>query len=99
MLNSYRRFYSHYSFIYPDLYLKNVVVELNNEGRIDSIFPFEKEIENTEFYSGKIYFLVAEMAVKDYIDISMDNYKTIESPIRYSDSMVRIVYDEKGLKL
>lgn len=51
------RYYSHYIFIYPDIYLKNCVVETNGAGYITRIFSFEKEIEKTEFYSGLLIFL------------------------------------------
>jgi hypothetical protein len=52
-----RRYYSHYTFIYPDIYLKNHVVETNTEYQIIRIFPFDKEIERTVFYSGLLLFL------------------------------------------
>lgn len=52
-----RRYYSHYTFIHPDTYLKNHIVEVDDENRISDIFPFEKEIEKTEFYSGLLVFL------------------------------------------
>ncbi|MBB4035902.1 hypothetical protein GGR21_001797 [Dysgonomonas hofstadii] len=52
-----KRFYSHYSFIYPDIYLKNQVVEIDDNRRIINIFPYEKEIEKTQFYSGLLVFL------------------------------------------
>lgn len=47
-----KRYYSHYIYIYPDIFLKNHIVELDDESRIVKFFPFEKEIEKTEFYSG-----------------------------------------------
>lgn len=52
-----RRYYSHYTYIYPDLYLSNHIVELDKEGRVSCYFPFEKEVEKTEFYSGVVLFL------------------------------------------
>ncbi|WP_165023365.1 hypothetical protein [Dysgonomonas sp. ZJ279] len=52
-----KRYYSHFTFIYPDIYLKNHVVELDSENRIVKCFPFEKEIEKTEFYSGWLMFI------------------------------------------
>lgn len=99
MQNKYRRFFSHYTFIYPDLFLKNVVVELNEEGRINSIFPFEHEIENTEFYSGKLFFLPVDITAISYTQIPAENYRTIDEKIVLEDSVSRIVYNEHGLKL
>lgn len=52
-----RRYYSHYTYIYPDVYLANHIVELDSKQEISSYYPFEKEIEKTEFYSGLIVFL------------------------------------------
>lgn len=36
--------------------MKNCIVETNGEGVIVKIFPFEAEIEKTEFYSGLLVF-------------------------------------------
>lgn len=52
-----KRYYSHYTFIYPDIYLKNHIVEMDSDGHIVNCFPFEKEIERTEFYSGLLIFI------------------------------------------
>lgn len=52
-----KRYYSHYTFIYPDIYLKNHVVELDEENRLIRYFLFDKEIERTEFYSGWLVLL------------------------------------------
>jgi hypothetical protein len=52
-----RRYYSHYTFIYPNICLKNHIVELDDEGRIAGYFPFVKEIEKTEFHAGLLIFL------------------------------------------
>lgn len=52
-----KRYYSHYTFIYPDIYLKNHVVEMDDNERIIRVFPFTKEVEKTEFYSGLLMFL------------------------------------------
>lgn len=95
----YRRFFSHYTFIYPDLYLKNVVVELDNTGRIVSVFPFDREIEDTEFYSGKIYFVPEGISITDYANIPEERFRLIEDTIKLSDDRSLSVYDDKGLKL
>ncbi len=76
-----KRYYSHYTFIYPDIYLKNHIVEMDDEGNIDRFFIFEKEIEKTEFYSGLLVFLPEISTVdKGFID----NLKN-EFCKRYSD--------------
>lgn len=67
-----KRFLSHYTFIYPDVYLKNTVVELNDRGNILKIFPFEKEIEKTEFYSGLLLFLPEDIACTLLNSISLE---------------------------
>lgn len=67
-----KRFLSHYTFIYPDMYLKNTVVELNDRGNILKIFPFEKEIEKTEFYSGLLIFLPEDIANVILNEISVE---------------------------
>lgn len=51
-----RRYYSHYTFIYPSTYLKNHIVEMDSANHITSVFPFTEEIEKTEFYSGLLIF-------------------------------------------
>lgn len=66
-----RRLYSHYAYIYPDIYLKNNIVVLNNQAKIVEFFSFEKEIEQTEFYSGILFFLFPDVlmdkALKDEV--------------------------------
>lgn len=52
-----KRYYSHFTFIYPDICLRNYVVEVNDEQKITDIFPFKEEIEKTEFHSGLLIFL------------------------------------------
>lgn len=52
-----KRYYSHFTFIYPDICLRNYVVEVSDEQKITDIFPFKEEIEKTEFYSGLLIFL------------------------------------------
>lgn len=52
-----QRYFSHYTFIYPDIYLKNYIVEMDDDGHFVRYFPFEKEIEKTEFHSGLLMFM------------------------------------------
>lgn len=56
-----KRYYSHYAFIYPDIYLKNYIVEMGDDNRIVRAFPFEKEVERTEFYSGLLLYIPLEL--------------------------------------
>lgn len=77
-----RRYYSHYTFIYPDTYLKNHIVELDEKDRVISFYPFEKEIENTEFYSGVIVFLPQHFSDKELI-------KEIKEAIKYRNKNIQ----------
>ena len=98
-----RRYYSHYAYIYPDLYLKNSVVELDDTNRIIRFFPFEKEIENTEFYSGVLVFLPNDLSLDKnifakYIQDAriMTNNDTL---LTYNVAILDfsyVVYDEDG---
>jgi hypothetical protein len=60
-----KRYYSHYTFIYPDISLKNHIVELNDNDEITTYFPFGTEIEKTEFYSGLLIFLPDTVSATD----------------------------------
>lgn len=51
-----KRYYSHYTFIYPNIYLKNYIIEVNDKEQITNAFPFRSEVEKTEFYSGLLLF-------------------------------------------
>ncbi len=61
-----KRYYSHYTYIYPNTYLKDSVVELDNTNNIVKIFPFEKELEKTEFSSGVLFFVPNSMRINPY---------------------------------
>ncbi len=52
-----KRYFSHYTFIYPDIYLRNHIVEVSDDMKQISFFPFDREIERTEFYSGLLIFI------------------------------------------
>lgn len=41
-----KRYYSHYTFIYPDIYLKNHVVEMDDNERIIRFSLYERSGEN-----------------------------------------------------
>jgi hypothetical protein len=72
-----KRYYSHYTFIYPDILLKNHIVEVNSEYQITRIFPFDKETERTEFYSGLLLFL--QDNAEESSDVDMDIIDRIRS--------------------
>jgi len=59
-----KRYYAHYTFIYPDTFLKNHIVELSDEGIISSVCLFEKEVAGTEFFSGIQLFIPEEIVAK-----------------------------------
>lgn len=52
-----QRYYSHYTFIYPDKIFKNHIVTLDKFKQIVSCQPFNKETAHTFFHSG-ILFLI-----------------------------------------
>lgn len=70
-----RRFYSHYVFIYPDIYLKNCVIELDILKNKITYYPFIQEIENTEFYSGWLFFVPDITIMNSLNPVSLDKYK------------------------
>lgn len=57
------RYYSHYTFIYPDIYLKNCIVEIGEGGKISHLYSYQHEIEKTEFYSGLLIFMPVDIPV------------------------------------
>lgn len=75
-----KRYYSHYTYIHPDIYLRNHIVELDDIHRISRYFPFEKEIEMTEFYSGLILFVPLSIKMdKSKIEAIIQNCLTAYS--------------------
>lgn len=80
-----RRYYSHYTYIYPDICLKNHIVEVDDEAeKIIRYFPFEKEIENTEFYSGLLIFLPLDVSINNHLD-SIKNILDDYSHLQFED--------------
>lgn len=93
----YRRIYSHYSFIYPNQHYKDVVVEMDKKNNIKRIFPFEKEIEDTEFYSGRVFFLPEGVSVND-VEVQGEA-KALSQELFITDPNIYKIYESKGLKL
>lgn len=79
-----KRYYSHYTFIYPDIFIKNHIVELNGEYQITHIFPFDKEIERTEFYSGLLIFL------PDNIDKDLDIQSIMNKDLFHKEPLIQL---------
>lgn len=101
-----KRYYSHYIFIYPDIYLKNHVIELDTNNRIVDLFPFEKEIENTSFYSGLLYIIPVKYTLGK--DLLLSIRHTIEKGFIEDNSKKKLeipskdifsIYDEDGILL
>lgn len=81
-----KRYYSHYTFIYPDVYLKNYIVELDENRKIVHYFPFEKEIEKTEFYSGLLIFVPQDIGEKGLQETN------IVTDLNYTEGNYNIIY-------
>lgn len=96
-----RRFYSHYTFIFPDICLKDVVVELDSENHIKLVFPFEKEIENTQFYSGFLIYLPQDISPSTILlnEVKNKEYRPIEKAYSLDLTFECSLYDEDGIKI
>ncbi|MBD8388807.1 hypothetical protein [Dysgonomonas sp. BGC7] len=86
-----KRFYSHYTFIYPDTYLKNNVVELDSENKIVRYFPFCREIEKTEFYSGLLIFYPGNINITENLKTQIYSYFEISK--RETDTNIFAFYE------
>lgn len=93
-----KRYYAHYTFIYPDTYLKNMVVELGDDNKITCIMPFEKEIERTEFFSGYIFFIPSAIIFNACLMIDKKKqfaWKKFDKDVNNIDSSILFhIYDE-----
>lgn len=96
-----RRFYSHYTFIFPHIYLKDVVVELDSENHIKLVFPFEKEIENTQFYSGLLICLPQDIPLSTTLlnEVKSKEYRPLKKTYSPDLAFECSVYDEDGTKI
>ena len=95
-----KRYYSHFTFIYPDHYLKNHIIELDDNNHIIKVFPFEKEIASTSFFSGLLIFIPSNIRLsndilasikKEISEPSVDDKKTF-----LSQNEPHIIYNEDG---
>lgn len=97
-----KKYYSHYTFIYPDICLKNCIVELNNQSFISAFYTFEKEIANTIFHSGLLIFFPQNIEPDRDLLLSFKNRNLFQSEIAQSvvpkDTPYQ-VYDENGIML
>ncbi|WP_163305969.1 hypothetical protein [Dysgonomonas sp. 521] len=90
-----KRYYSHYTFIYPDIYLRNSVVEVNNESQITNVSAFDIEIESTEFYSGLLLFIPVDTELSGEVEADIQNQifsNTNTAPI--PDKRYRMIHNE-----
>ncbi|MBF0647779.1 hypothetical protein IR083_02960 [Dysgonomonas sp. GY75] len=78
-----KRYFSHYTFIYPDIYLRNHIVEVSDDMKQISFFPFDREIERTEFYSGLLIFIPENTSYRTDSIIS-DAKSVIITAVNYS---------------
>jgi hypothetical protein len=90
-----KRYYSHYTFIYPDIFLKNHLVEINSDSQIMRIFPFDKETERTEFYSGLLLFLPGSAHLQIDIESTIKEILLLQkTDIHISEERYKIVHKE-----
>lgn len=66
------RFFSHYTFIYPQTYLSNHIVELS-DNKIVSYFPYEKQISHTFFVSGLLILIPDNLSLSDVKPLLVEN--------------------------
>lgn len=78
-----KRYYSHYTYIYPDTYLKDTVVEMDDHNNIIKVFPFEKELERTEFKPGILFFVPNTLRINPYFInyTKLQTFKVLEEDV------------------
>lgn len=83
-----KRYYSHYIYIYPDIFMKNCVIEMDDKHRIIHIFQFKKEVEKTEFYSGLLLFLPegTDLSEDMFTKIKDADFKSVDMNISSDNS-------------
>lgn len=71
-----KKYYSNYAYIYPDKYLKDVVVHMDDSNNIIEVAEFEKEIENLNYHQGLLLFVPNTMRINPYlIDCTKEQVK------------------------
>ena len=82
------RYYAHYTFIYPDKFFTNHVLELDSDSYLISVYPFDKETSQTLFHSGIQVFIPDNLSV----DISLDEIIRLKPELKnlYDESDVLI---------
>lgn len=96
-----KRFASHYLLI-PDVgFVKQQVVEINDEGTVRSIFPLTEEIESVEWMPGVIVLLSAnqyKLAGTDYADYTVFSFKPCNQSNLYLNNYNRYLreMEKKG---
>lgn len=73
-----KRYYAHYTFIYPDIFLKNHIVEIADEGAIAGYYLFERELSHTEYHSGIQVFLPQSLLNNIEIEDLINSYTELK---------------------
>lgn len=89
-----KRYYSHYTFIYPNIYLKNYIVEVNDKGQITNAFSFRSEVEKTEFYSGLLLFYPVGVEVNLQDRLKSDLFINLNKSLVFSCEKYNITHIE-----
>ncbi|GHV38652.1 hypothetical protein FACS1894179_02370 [Bacteroidia bacterium] len=91
-----KRYYSHYTFIYPDIYVKNYIVEMDDNRKIIRIFPYDKEVEKTEFHSGLLIFLPDNIPFRKEMqeNIRKSDFSKQGRCLQWEDSPYRIFKED-----
>lgn len=97
-----KRYFSHYTIIYPTHFLKNHITELDDDKHLIRYYPYESEIRNTEFYSGLLIFTPEELALdfslmQDYW--SKGQIDKLESFCRMNEASRSPKWNENVLKI
>lgn len=91
-----KRYYSHYTFIYPDIYIKGFIVEIDDEGKITRLYRYEKEVEKTEFHSGLLIYMPVDTPVDSALIASIKDkdFKAIDKDVLRLPEYACKVYSE-----
>lgn len=67
------KYFSHYTFIYPNIHLTNHIVEFDAGDRLVNYFPYERQISGTVFVSGLLICLPHNMVLSEVKDTLLKN--------------------------